>query len=124
MSIIHTASFYASADWTGKLYRVSRMHPRGLRTQWDTLPFLYPPQATLKQYRKGEIDVPQFTADYLSHLEDARESDQFRQLIDSMHDMEDFTVLCFEKTGTFCHRILLSEWLLKNVPGLRQGNIR
>ena len=101
------------------------MHPRGLKTQWDTIPFLYPPKETLKRYRKDEIDIRQFTEEYLAHLEDVKDLDEFRQWTEeSLPDVDDVTVLCFEKTGTFCHRVLLSEWLLDNVPGMTLGHTR
>jgi len=41
-----------------------------------------------------------------------------------MPDLGDFTLLCFEREGQPCHRIVLAEWLLERAPGLVRGRIR
>ena len=33
-------------------------------------------------------------------------------------------MLCFEKAGEPCHRRILAQWLLENVPSLALGEIR
>ena len=59
--MLYTASFYAPDNWEGMRYRVSRSHPRGRLTQWDTLPFLYPARDLLVAYRTGELHIPTLT---------------------------------------------------------------
>ena len=54
--MLYTASYYDPQDWVGQPYRVSRAHPRGRKTQWETLPFLYPPLELLRAYRQGDLD--------------------------------------------------------------------
>ena len=65
MPTLYTASFYDPEDWVGHLHRVSRGHPRGLSTQWETLPFLYPPLELLRDYRSGNLDFDSFAQKYL-----------------------------------------------------------
>ncbi len=67
--MLYTASFYDPQDWLGQAYRVSRAHPRGRRTQWETLPFLYPPLELLRAYRRGELDFTALSRAYRKSLD-------------------------------------------------------
>ena len=123
--MLYTASFYAPDNWEGLRYRVSRSHPGGRRTQWETLPFLYPARDLLVAYRAGEVDFAALSAEYRSSL-DLRheESADLQEWLAVMPDLGDFTLLCFEREGQPCHRIVLAEWLLERAPGLVRGRIR
>ena len=123
--MLYTASFYAPDNWEGLRYRVSRSHPRGRRTQWETLPFLYPARDLLVAYRAGEVDFAALSAEYRSSL-DLRheESADLQEWLAVMPDLGDFTLLCFAREGQPCHRIVLAEWLLERAPGLVRGRIR
>ncbi|MFB3119591.1 MAG: DUF488 family protein [Stenotrophomonas maltophilia] len=123
--MLYTASFYAPDNWEGMRYRVSRSHPRGRRTQWDTLPFLYPARDLLVAYRAGELDFAGLSAEYRSSL-DLRhhESAELQEWLSKVQDLGDFTLLCFEREGQPCHRLVLAEWLLGQTPGLVLGRIR
>ena len=123
--MLYTASFYAPDNWEGLRYRVSRSHPRGRRTQWETLPFLYPARDLLVAYRAGEVDFAALSAEYRSSL-DLRheESADLQEWLAVMPDLGDFTLLCFEREGQPCHRTVLAEWLLERAPGLVRGRIR
>ncbi len=124
--MLYTASFYVPQNWVGTAYRVSRAHPRGRKTQWDTLPFFYPDRALLQTYRAGELDFPAFGTEYRRSL-DARleEEPALREWLEQiMPALEDFTLLCFEREGQPCHRRVLAEWLQEQVPGLEVGELR
>ena len=123
--MLYTASFYAPGNWEGLRYRVSRSHPRGRRTQWETLPFLYPARDLLVAYRAGELDFAALSAEYRSSL-DLRheESADLQDWLARITDLGDFTLLCFEREGQPCHRVVLAEWLLERAPGLVRGRIR
>nr|MCS5658691.1 hypothetical protein [Dehalococcoidia bacterium] len=90
--MLYTASFYAPDNWEGLRYRVSRSHPRGRRTQWETLPFLYPARDLLVAYRAGEVDFAALSAEYRSSL-DLRheESADLQEWLAVMPDLGDFT---------------------------------
>ena len=125
ISLLYTASFYASDDWRGVRYRVSRSHPRGRKTEWETLPFLYPGRELLVAYRAGILDFEGLSLEYLAGLEDGkRKSDKFQRWLDEVPGMSDFTLLCFERAGENCHRRVLAEWLMAQVPGLALGHLR
>lgn len=124
-SFLHTASFYTVDDWRGVRYRVSRSHPRGRKTQWETLPFLYPPRELLDVYRAGMLDFNDFSAEYVASLEEGkRNSAEFQDWLQTAPSLGEFTLLCFERAGENCHRLVLAEWLLGQTPGLSRGSIR
>lgn len=123
--MLYTASFYAPDNWEGLRYRVSRSHPRGRRTQWETLPFLYPARDLLVAYRAGELDFAALSAEYRRSL-DLRHSESvdLQDWLAGVPELGDFTLLCFEREGEPCHRKVLAEWLLEQAPGLVLGRIR
>jgi len=123
--MLYTASFYAPQDWVGRLYRVSRGHPRGRRTQWESLTFLYPQRDLIRGYRAGEVDFAAFSQEYRRGLEQAYEKlAEFQKWLRAVPSMGDFTLLCFEPAGEPCHRRTLAQWLLERVPNLALGALR
>ena len=125
MSVLYTASFYDPQDWVGRVYRVSRAHPRGRKTQWETLPFLYPPRDLLRAYRDGDIDFPEFQRDYLAGLEAAMGHDgELGEWLTTVPSLDKFTLLCFERAGQACHRRVLAQWLQERVASVELGELR
>ena len=127
MPTVYTASFYDPQDWMGRLYRVSRAHPRGRKTQWETLPFLYPPRDLLRAYRAGGIGFPAFQRDYLAGLEAAIALPRKGELQDwlaGVPSLDQFTLLCFERAGQACHRRVLARWLQERVASVELGELR
>jgi uncharacterized protein YeaO (DUF488 family) len=130
--MLYTASFYAPEDWVGRAYRVSRQHPRGRKVQWESLPFLYPARNLIRAYRSGEIDFSTFSAEYVQGLEEKYKGlAEVQEWMDSRvgaHGraplLGDFTLLCFERAGQPCHRLMLAQWLLERVPSLEAGALR
>jgi len=123
--MLYTASFYDPDDWEGRCFRVSRAHPRGRQVHWHTLPFLYPPRDLLRTYRSGSLDFQELSRQYVSGLnQQLVDSEETQDWVNGAGAMEDFTLLCFERGDKPCHRRVLAEWLLKNVPGLKLGALR
>ena len=126
MTVLHTASFYETENWVGRPFRISRAHPRGRRTQWDCLPFFYPDRRLLDSYRGGHIDFTSLGDMYRGGL-DARfaENTEMRHWVETeLLELEDITLLCFEREGRSCHRLVLARWLTERQPGLRSGHLR
>ena len=129
---LFTASFYTSDDWVGRLYRVSRSHPRGRKVQWEVLPSFYPDRALIRAYRSGDLDLASFEAAYLRGLGDACAQVEGRTAVrpsvrgwlEAAPFLGDFTLLCFEPFGEPCHRRVLAHWLLERVPSLALGALR
>ena len=123
--MLYTASYYSLEDWKGRVYRVSRGHPRGRKTQWETLPFLYPSRKLLQAYQSGEVDFTGLEREYKVELASGmQESADFQQWLGDLPMQGDFTLLCFEKADQPCHRKVLAQWLLETVKSLDLGDLR
>ena len=123
--MLYTASFYDPKDWAGQPYRVSRAHPRGLKTQWETLTFLYPPLELLRAYRKGDLDFTALGKAYRENLDQKILVDfRLRRWMEQAPDLGDVTLLCFERGDAPCHRRVAAQWLHDHIPGLVLGNLR
>lgn len=123
--MLYTASYYSLEDWKGRVYRVSRGHPRGRKTQWETLPFLYPSRRLLQAYQSGEVDFTGLEQEYRVELASGmQESVDFQQWLGDLPMQGDFTLLCFEKADQPCHRRILAQWLLETVRSLDLGDLR
>jgi len=77
--MLYTASFYAMEDWQGQVYRVSRGHPRGRKTLWETLPFLNPSRILLQTYQSGDLDFTGLETEYRKELASSRQESQMFQ---------------------------------------------
>ena len=119
--MMYTASFYEPQNWVGKLYRVSRQHPRGFKTQWETLSFFYPPLDLLKGYRSGNLTFEEFGSAYEQYLEIKYRTSTVPSWLNQLAAVGDFTFLCFEKDGLPCHRWVLARWILEKMPDLQGG---
>ena len=123
--MLYTASFYDPCDWVGQPYRVSRAHPRGLKTQWETLTFLYPPLELLRAYRKGELDFEALSEAYRDNLDQKILVDfRLRRWMEQAPTLGDVTLLCFERGDDPCHRRVAAHWLRDHVPELVLGDLR
>ena len=123
--MLYTASFYAPGDWQGVRYRISRAHPRGKKTDWETLPWLYPSRPLLQERRGGGLDMDGLRQRYYDELEATLESaPEFRQWLNTLAAAGDFTLLCFERNAADCHRSCAAEWLQQQAPGLWAGGLR
>ena len=123
--MLYTASFYAPQDWLGQAYRVSRAHPRGRRTQWETQPYLYPSRPLLLAYRREELDFTALSQAYREELDAAYGlKSGFREWIEELPGRGDITLLCFENAQTPCHRRVAAQWLVEQEPGLALGDLR
>ena len=123
--MLYTASYYVPEDWHGQAYRVSRGHPRGRKTQWETMPFLYPTRGLLKAYQSGAMDFTGLETEYRGELAvSRREVPEFQDWLDGTLSQGDFTLLCFEKAEKPCHRRILAQWLLETVTSLELGALK
>ena len=123
--VVHTASFYQPQHWVGAPFRVSRLHPRGLKAQWKTLPFFYPSAEVIKTYRSGQMDFQSLASSYLATLEERWATDAVvKRWIDEAPGLGDFTLLCFEWEGDPCHSRVLARWLKGKASGLVLGSLR
>ena len=123
--MLYTASYYDPQHWVGQPYRVSRAHPRGRKTEWETLSFLYPPLELLRAYRDGRLDFETLSSGYLRNLDEKLLVDyRFRKWLEQLPVLGDATLLCFERGDDPCHRRVAAQWLGEHVPDLELGELR
>ena len=123
--MLYTASYYDPQDWIGQPYRVSRAHPRGRKTQWEALSFLYPPLELLRAYRQGDLDFSSLSEAYRKDLDQKVLVDyRLRKWLELLPTLGDATLLCFERGNDPCHRRVAAQWLRENVPGLELGELK
>ena len=70
-----------------------------------------PKPSTLWKYKKGEIDEFQFTEDYKEWLNELDKEQIRKDLQEALREHSDIVLLCYEKTGGFCHRHILADWI-------------
>lgn len=102
-----TTSYFASKKYNpANAVSIAIWPPRGY--QGEKYPQLYPPMHLLKDYKAGKITVKQYIAIYnnevLSKLDPAR----------TAKELEGKTLLCYKRSGSFCHRNLVTAWLRKH----------
>ena len=92
--MLYTASYYDPQDWVGQPFRVSRAHPRGRKTQWETLSFLYPPLELLRAYRDGQLDFEALSREYRRNLDEKLLVDyRLRRWLEQLPNLGDATLL-------------------------------
>lgn len=67
-----------------------------------------------QQWKKGEITNEQYMQKYRFHL-DTLDNNELKKDF-QLYNVEgnDCVLLCYEKTGDFCHRHVLADWLEEN----------
>lgn len=71
---------------------------------------LAPPYSLLKAYKDKSIGDTEYTTLYYKHvLNNLDPLEVYNEL------GEDAVLLCYEKTGDFCHRHIVADWLSKNL---------
>lgn len=74
---------------------------------------LAPSAKLLQQYKDKQINEANFKTTYLNELENKygeRKQDMVNYLKDISQE-QDVILCCYEKTGNFCHRYILADWL-------------
>ena len=63
-------------------------------------------------WKKGKIDNMEYTSIFTKHL-DTLDKEAVRRTLNSFD--KDVILLCYEKTGDFCHRHIVADWIEKNL---------
>lgn len=118
--VIHTSYFARVKQWqkAGKdlskvaLVSICLYSPKG----WPGYEYrkLAPPEDILSDYKRKYIDHREYRrrySEYLNTLDRNAVIDELRELTDK----QDVILLCYEKSGDFCHRHLAKKWLEGNL---------
>ena len=124
---IHTASFYEPHMWKGKLFRVSRRPPRGVKKVWEDLPWSYPSKEIYRQYRNDEIGATVYFQSYWTEitakLHWLRGNRETLIWLFELPTDQHITLLCHEKGDEeWCHRHVLAHLLNIHRPQVRLSN--
>lgn len=84
--------------------------PRNLHVM--NLSYLSPPAQTLAKYKKIK-DSKVFTMEYAKYLNTLNINEVLNHIESIMtnHDNKTIALVCYEKSGDFCHRHILAEWI-------------
>lgn len=66
-----------------------------------------------KRWKAGELDNIGYTEEYKKYL-NTLDKEEIRDDFDSPHNCNNTILLCYEKSGDFCHRHVLADWLEEN----------
>lgn len=111
-------SYYKKFEKIGPAYtliRISNSKPKGF--VWDIykLPEVYPEWKCVAALKSGDMSEAEFEQTYREKLSKLNKEAVWNQIRDIagvyQDDQRDVILLCWEKTGSFCHRHILAEWL-------------
>ena len=100
---------------------ITRHYPRGVKKdRFDRrIIALSPSRGLLSSYREGERDWDQFSRSFLSEMRANPESLEAIRWLHELSQVQDVTLLCYERSGVPCHRYLVRD--LVAAPGLLSG---
>ena len=79
----------------------------------------YPAADLLRAYRDGQVDFEGLAAAYVEGLEEAYAGGgEMAEWVAGAGQLGDFTLLCYERAGELCHRLVLARWLGEKQPSL------
>ncbi len=114
--LIKTRSIYKPIEEEdGLRVLITRYYPRGVkREKYDIwVRELAPSAELLKRYKNTKVDWNDFKTTLLSELRDNIDSIEAISALQARSNMQDVTLLCYEKDGCPCHRHMVRD-LIEN----------
>lgn len=68
---------------------------------------------TFKKWKNGEISNAEYVEEYKKYL-NTLDKEDIKMDFDSPNKCNNMILLCYEKSGDFCHRHVLADWLEEN----------
>jgi len=123
---LKTKSIYDEKEKSdGTRVLVTRYYPRGVkRTHFDLWVRAASPEAVLlKDYKNNVINWREFSRRFKIQLRaDADSKKAVLDLIDLLGKNENLTLLCYEKEGQNCHRLILKSVIERAMKKSRERN--
>jgi uncharacterized protein YeaO (DUF488 family) len=119
---VKTKSIYDPAELEdGVRVLITRYYPRGVKRDrfQRRIIALSPSRGLLSSYRHGEKGWDQFSTAFLSELRANPESLEAIRSLHALSQVQDVTLLCYERAGAPCHRYLVRD--LVAAPDLISG---
>lgn len=109
--MLYTASYFEPVHHHGRLLSISRSIPKGFRVD-DKLEFLAPNAQLLKDWKDKSIDEDVYCQRYRLQLKESWQ--QVSDWLNSLNTNTTATLLCYERSGAFCHRNLVAKLVSKH----------
>lgn len=108
-------SYYGNHRKFKDMFRVSISRTAPINSYDLHLTKLAPTAELLQKYKSNSITNEEYTSMYNSQLLRLENDGYLAQFIKAISVIdEDVVLLCYEKTGKFCHRHILTKWLNNN----------
>lgn len=108
-------SYYANYRNFRDMFRVSISRSAPIGSYDRKLIRLAPTADLLQKSKSNSITNEEYTSIYNNQLLSLESDGYIDQFIKDLSAIQgDVVLLCYEKTGKFCHRHLLAEWLNTN----------
>ena len=111
---IYTSYFgnYRNFSKEALVLGITRYPPKGVLNLQDCAPS----EILLKKYKNKEIDEFTFSVYYKEELKNKfGRPEKLLNIFEKIGHGKDLILCCYEKTGDFCHRQVLRDWLKKVV---------
>jgi len=104
--MIYTSYFASRKYDPEKSVSIARWAPRGYTG--TRIPGLYPPADLLRDYKNGAVDQKEYEQIYRTRILNRLDPKIVAEKLDGL------VLLCYEKSGDFCHRHIVAAWLREN----------
>lgn len=116
--MIRTKSIYEPIDAEdGLRVLITRFYPRGIKREkyhiW--IRSLAPSAPLLKRYKNTEINWDDFKTALLCELRSNMESIEAIHTLQTKSQIQNITLLCYEKDGSPCHRYMVRDLIEESV---------
>ncbi len=111
MVLLTKSIFEPAEEEDGIRILITRFYPRGVKKdrfdEWVRV--LSPSSELLMSYKRGEKDWESFKRQFILELRDSLDSQEAILTLNQLSKIYDITLLCYEKSGTPCHRHLVRD---------------
>lgn len=109
--MLYTASYFEPVHHHGRLLSISRSIPKRCTVD-DKLDFLVPNAQLLSDWKDKSIDEAAYCERYRLQLKESWQ--QVSDWLKSLDASTTMTLLCYERSGAFCHRNLVAKLVSKH----------
>lgn len=121
MTVLTKSIFDPAKEEDGYRILITRYYPRGIsKNRFDEwVSVLSPSPKLLFDYKEGKVTWNEFTDRLLSELRDEITVQEALTALNELSNKTVLTLLCFERSGTPCHRHIIRE--LIDRPEILEG---
>lgn len=109
--MLYTACYFEPGHHHGKLLSISHSLPKGFKID-GKLDFLAPNVQLLEAWKAKSIDETAYCERYRLQLKESWQ--QVSDWLNSLNTNTTATLLCYERSGAFCHRNLVAKLVAKH----------